>query len=185
MDPLTMYGIGQGVSSILGGLFGGGGDAPQLPPEIMQLLMTAYETENITGFMPDKQAFDQSMRAQIDEVMATLPVSMEEFNAGVASRGLFGAGEAPKRMYADVVAPVGRAATSAVATANLGYAKASQYGKIEAARLKMQQMQQILQAAGINLGSEMTDFQMDIEGRGAVFGGLGNAATLYGLSKWG
>lgn len=97
---------------------------------VEQLLKARADQDSMTGFLPDADAWDASLDAQIQEIMAGLPVSMENFNADLAARGLFSAGEAPKYLYANTIAPVMKAAATATAQAKLGYSQMYQTGAI-------------------------------------------------------
>jgi|GEM_PF-3948308 len=161
MDPITVMGIANAGGKILGGIAGGllGGDTPQIPSYIKDLLLARYKSESYSGFMPDREAYDRSMRADIDEVMAGLPVGMDAFNSNLAARGISGAGEAAKYQYADVVAPIARAASNAVVKSNLGYAEAYQQGSIAAEGMHSQSLNSLLQMELANLGVNVQNWQ--------------------------
>ena len=84
------------------------------------------------GFLPDEDKFSTALDAKIDEIMSQLPVGVESFNADLAARGIFSAGEAPAEMYRSVYAPVARAATSAVSNSMLAFNEATMRGNIQA-----------------------------------------------------
>lgn len=103
---------------------GGGGT------DIEAILRARSESQNFTGFMPDKGVYDQSVQAAIDQALGRLPMGVENFNADLASRGLYTAGEAPKYLYSDVYAPVAQGIAQATAQGNLAFAGAQQQGAI-------------------------------------------------------
>lgn len=108
-----------------------------LPDWLKSRLMKESARDTSSGFLPDKGAFDANLEAQLNEIFARLPVSIEQFNTDLASRGIFGAGEAPKALYSDVFAPIARAGASATAASNLGYAQLSQQGQIAGEQLRL------------------------------------------------
>jgi len=117
---------------------------PKLPDELpwyevdtpgkraRDLLQQRAQEQNFTGFMPDRGLFDAYIQAQIDAAMGRLPFNEEAFNANLASRGLFTAGEAPKYLYSDVYAPVASAIAQSTTQGNLQFAGMQQQGAIAA-----------------------------------------------------
>jgi len=107
----------------------------QNPAQMAQTTMPALlqqraQEQNFTGFMPDRGLFDAYIQAQMDAAMGRLPFNEEAFNANLASRGLFTAGEAPKYLYSDVYAPVASAIAQATTQGNLQFAGMQQQGAI-------------------------------------------------------
>jgi len=178
MGPLLATSLISGGSKLLGGLIGGlggsGGGAPTIPPWLIEMAKKQYEMDNYTGFLPDKQAYSASAQAAVDSVMSRLPISMESFNADLASRGIYGAGEAPKYMYRDVIAPVAQAATNAVAQSELEYARAYQSGSIQAAQMKQNAFNVLSGLVTGNVGLERENYGYEQSGRSQFFGELGN-----------
>jgi len=191
MDPLTMTMIGMSagklVSSLAGGLLGGGGKAPKVPQYLMDLVLAQYKNQNYTGFLPDKEAYDRSMRSDVDQIMSQLPVSMDAFESNLASRGVSGAGEAAKFQYRDVIAPITSAAAGAVAKGNLGYAEAYQRGSIEEAHMRSQSLNQLIQMELVNMGTATQNWMYDKQGAGEFWNQMGEAAgglATAGMMKW-
>lgn len=85
--------------------------------------------DSMSGFLPDKGVFDASLQAKLDEFGAQLGINQEAFNTDLASRGIYSAGEAPKFLYQDVMAPIYRAGASATAQSQLEYSKMYQQGR--------------------------------------------------------
>lgn len=180
MDPLMALTISQMAGKLFSGIGGAlfGGESPRIPPYMEQMLLKAYNDRNMTGFLPNKGAYDESLRADIDEIMAGLPVGSEAFESDLASRGIRGSGEAVGAKYRDVYAPIARAATSAAAQSNLGYAQAYQSGSIAAENLRQNTLQMLMQMHQFNTGLDYQDYIADQAGIGDMFGGIGNAAGL-------
>ena len=180
MDPLMALVISQTAGKLFSGIGGAlfGGESPRIPPYMEQLLLKAYNDRNMTGFLPDKGAYDESLRANIDEIMAGLPVGSEAFETDLASRGIRGSGEAAKYKYGQVYAPIARAATSAAAQSNLGYAQAFQSGNIAAEQLRQQTLQMLMQMHQFNTGLDYQDYMSDQAGIGDLFGGIGQGVGM-------
>ena len=103
-----------------------------------RLASASAQRENFEGFVPDRSAFDAQIQAQLDQYLAQLPVAQNQFNADLASRGIFGAGEAPKFLYSDVYAPIARAGAQAITQSNVQFEQLSQQGRITQAQLQQQ-----------------------------------------------
>lgn len=185
MDPLTLLMISQTAGNLVSGIGGGlfGGDSPRIPKYVEDLIMTAYQDRNMTGFLPDKGAYDASLRANIDEIMAGMPVQSEAFEADLASRGIHGAGEAPKFKYQGVYAPIARAATSAAAQSELGYAQAYQRGSIAAEQMRQQMLGYLLQYHQTNTELAYRDYVADQSGIADLFGGIGEFGAYLGFGE--
>lgn len=112
---------------------------------VIDVLEQEYK-RNRGDFAPDVKAWQDVMKADVGQIMSSLPMSMEAFNADLASRGIYGSGEAPKHMYQDVVAPVARAATGATARFNLGLEESRQRGVVAEAQIRQQGLRDLLNA---------------------------------------
>jgi hypothetical protein len=108
--------------------FNAGPKKPTLESKMQNQLEELAMQERYTGFMPDKALLEEDLMNSLEGIKAELPYAEEAFNADLASRGMYSAGEAPKYMYKDVVAPVARAMTSAVSSSKLAYAGQYQQG---------------------------------------------------------
>jgi len=129
--------------SVIGDIFGGGDNRDkELEDWFMKnVVMPGYRTERTSGFMPDEGDYDAAIEADINDIMSQLPMGMESFNADLASRGIYGAGEAPKRMYSDVIAPVARQASNAAVQGRLKYAQSYQQGRMAEENQRMQYLE--------------------------------------------
>lgn len=134
-----------GLAAGAAGRFFGGGNQAQLPEYLIKLLRDNARRDRSSMFIPNQQAFTNQTNAQIDEILAQLPVNQEAFNADLASRGIFRSGEAPKALYQDVYAPIARAATSAAVAGQVGYEQIRQRGAIASEQLAMQSLQLLIQ----------------------------------------
>lgn len=167
------------------GLLGGGatlvGDVLSnrdqgVPPWLVDMLREQATQDNYQGFLPDKQLYDANLQSQIDQLLGQLPVGLEAFNAEQASRGTFTAGEATGAAYRDVYAPIARAGTQAITQSNLGYAQAYQQGSIQAANLRQNYMQLLVNSV-INRRPSITG------SIGSGLAGLGKIGTQFSLLK--
>ncbi len=147
--------------------------------EFTEDLRTRALQERYTGFLPDEGAFDASLQAEIDAILARLPISTEQFNADLAARGIFSAGEAPAAFSRDVLAPITREATSAVTRSKLGFQSLFQQGRIaeEQARLNNARLflEKILREAEIKAQEEANRSNII----GGFFGGVGDIASSF------
>lgn len=97
-----------------------------------------------TGFLPDKQLFEDDLNASLDSIKADLPYDMEAYNADLASRGIYSSGEAPKHMYRSVVAPVAREMAGAVTRSKLAYSQQYQQGMMAEAEMEANYMNMMM-----------------------------------------
>jgi len=164
MGPLAIGAIGLG-GSMLGRLLGSGGGG--LPKSIENLLMEIIRGQRMNVTMPDKTTWQANTNAQIADVLAQLPVSQEAFNADLASRGMFSAGEAPKNLYSQVYAPIARSAATVGTQGMLGYEQM----KMNAEQMRQQQMMQALQMLVSGQAGSTTGTQrlFDLLGEGGDF----------------
>jgi hypothetical protein len=153
------------VGSIAGRLFGSGGGG--LPKSIENMLMEIIRGQRMNVTLPDKGTYQAATQAQINEILAQMPVGQEGFNADLASRGLFSGGEAPKGMYQNVYAPIARAAATVGTQGMLGYEQM----KMNAQQMQQQQMMQALQmlVSGQAGSSTGTQRLFDLLGEGGDF----------------
>ena len=173
MGPLALLGIGAG-SSILGNILGGKDEG--VPSWMIDELRNNANSTSTTGFLPDKAVWDRMMNAQVQDAMGGLGAGIENFNTDLASRGIYGSGEAPKNLYSNVYAPVARSVSSAVTNANLGYAQSYQQGMESAAQIRANYSQQLL--AALQNRTPTT--------AGAIGGGLtdiGQSASTFAFLK--
>lgn len=126
--PLAVGGIGLGAR-LAGDIFGGSGG---LPEWYIDLIRGEVERDRTSGFLPDREVFDEALQSQLAGFTAQLPASVEAFNADAAARGVFSSGQAGAELYRTAIAPIARAGTTAIAQANLGFAQAEQRGRIAA-----------------------------------------------------
>lgn len=139
-------------------------------------LKKQYETERFSGFLPDEGLYKDAFQADMDQIMAALPIAGEEFNANLAARGMFGAGEAPAAYYRDVVAPVAREATSAASKYNLAYQQQYQQGRMAEEQLRRDYLSQYI---NYKLQLKMMEIQKQIakeQGQGGFWGGVTDIA---------
>lgn len=143
MSLLAGLAIGAG-SKILGGIFGSRDEG--LPPDIIDLIRQFATNPDTSGFLPDKSAYEADFNAKMKNILAGLPVGIENFNTDLASRGIFRSGEAPKNLYSQVFAPVAGQLASGAAASNLGYAQAYQQGRMGQEQLRANALQMLMQA---------------------------------------
>lgn len=116
--------------------------ALKTPNAQIDKIIRGLASDRYSGFMPDSQPYTASIEAQIADLLAQIPAGEEAFNADIASRGTFSAGEATKGLYSTVYAPIARAGASAIAQGNLGLEQARQqgYGMQQNARFQAVQL---------------------------------------------
>lgn len=151
--------------------------------KLEKLLQQRAEQQSYSGFLPDQGMFDEAMAAQIDEILGRLPAGIEDFNADLASRGLFTAGEAPKYLYTDVIAPVARAAASVVGQSRLQFAGMQQQGRIAEVGAQSQALGQwmnfIFGQEQLRLQREQIKATRDAAKWGAIGEVAGSAASFF------
>jgi len=138
--------------------------------------------ERYTGFMPNQQVFEDDLRASLAGIGAQLPYAQEAFNADLASRGLYSAGEAPKYMYKDVVAPITREMTSAVTRSKLAYAQQFQQGRMAEEQMRQNYMQSWVNWLVANKQIEAQIKMAKMQSSGNALGGLFSAAGQLGAA---
>jgi len=178
MDPITAATLiktgGDIFGPILGGLFGGGGNAPEMPAWLGDMILSEYNNRSYEGFAPDKSVFTSSLNAQVGQIMTDMAIQKDAFNAEAASRGIHGSGEAMGAMYSSVVAPaVGRAA-AATGQTMMQYEGLQMQGEIAAANLQGRNLDRLLSFYTTNLGAQMADYQMDRAGQQQFWQGMGS-----------
>lgn len=129
-----------------------------------------------SGFMPDKADFDAALQSQIEQIFSRLPVSVEQFNAEAASRGVFSSGEAVTSLYRDVYQPFSQQAIGAAAQSNLAYAGQFQQGQQYAAGLEFNYESMFTNAELARERMEMELEAADNAFWGNVFSTVGAAA---------
>jgi len=164
----------------LGGLFGGGGGTEAAAPQWLIDMLRGEAGRGVQGaFLPDKAAYEQEFQTQLSQIMAGLPVVMEQFSAQAAARGVFGAGEGMTSLYRDVVNPIFQTAASAQARSQLGYAQAYQRGSMQAEQFRQNALQMLVQATLAQKERQPTGFQRFMGG----IGELGEFGFQYGILK--
>ena len=125
---------------ILEGLFQSDPEPAKLPAWYIEELFAALDESREGGFVPDESAFNQNLRpnrrsfdqatnAQIQNALAQIPAGEEAFNTQVASRGIYGAGEAPKELYGSVYAPIARNVAEISSQNNLAFERLDLQGR--------------------------------------------------------
>lgn len=122
-------GFGQGFDAPLGD-FTNFTPTGGIDQSILDLLRGSATRDRITGFIPDQADFDASLAAQMDEIMAGILGSREQFAAATSARGITGSGETPRQLFRDVLAPGVRAAATVTAQAQLAFGQQVQTGAI-------------------------------------------------------
>ena len=185
IDPLTGMMIMQGAGQVIGAIAGGTAKRPEMPEYIRQMMMEMYDLDTYAGFLPDDEAFERSYWGKVNETMSRLPVAKEAFNAELASRGLHGAGEAPKYMYSDVYAPVARSVAGVAAETGLARAEMRQRGAIATQQLRAQTYDTLMRYYIAELGGRYEDYFADISGRNQFWGGLAEMGSFLALKQSG
>lgn len=78
---------------------------------------------NYSGFLPNESLLENSLAADRQAILSSLPFSLEQFNADLARRGIYSAGEASKYQYASVINPLAAQFAATAANARLGFAQ--------------------------------------------------------------
>lgn len=129
--------------------------------EVEEKMMKNIRRDDVSGFLPDESAYSTAMDAEIQEILSQLPINEEAFNADLAARGIYGAGEAPKHMYRNVYAPIARSMATVAAKSRLSFTQMQQRGRFEQERLKLDYMktwyQKMLQMRQIKAQQEAAD----------------------------
>lgn len=183
MPGLLAYGLVSAGASIAGGvaggLFGGGGGAPELPEWLQDLILQEYNSRSYEGFAPDRSTFTSSMNAEVENIMRKMGINKDAFRAESASRGIHGSGEAMGAMYSSVVAPAVGEATAATGRTMIQYEGLEQRGEIAAASLRGQNLDRLMGYQGANLSSQMAGYQMDQMGQQQFWGGVGGGVSNF------
>lgn len=114
--------------------------------DIINELQAFYRQNRSGRLAPDIQAYKQVQETETAQILSTLPFSKEAFQADVASRGIFGAGEAPKNLYRDVYAPVAQGVAGVQAKFGLGLEEARRTALVQEAQIRQQALNSLLQA---------------------------------------
>lgn len=182
-DPLTTYGLIQAGTqiggSIVGGLFGGGGGAPELPEWLGDLLLAEYQNRSYEGFAPDRSTFTSSLNAEIENIMLKMGISKDAFKGEAASRGIHGSGEAMGAMYSNVVAPAVGQAAAATGRTMIQYEGLEMQGEIAAAGMRGRNLDRLVGFHTANLGAQMTGYQMDQMGQQQFWEGMGGGVSDF------
>jgi hypothetical protein len=182
MDPISGMLIAQGIGGIAGLIAGGTAKRPEMPEWLQKAMMEMMDMKNFAGFMPDKDAFDRSYWGKVDEILATLPVAKENYNAELASRGIHGAGEATKYGYEKVYAPVARATAGVAAESGIAFEEMRQRGSIAIQQLRQNTLQMLTQYHMGQLGYQYQDYMAEGAGRADFWGNLVSTGAYFGLN---
>lgn len=144
-------------------------------------LMEMADSERFSGFLPDQAKFDQALKSKLDEFMAQLPIGEEAFNADLASRGVFGAGEAPAAMYRDVYAPIARAGATAIGQSELDYSNTLLSARIQGEQLYQNAVNALIDAV---MKNDLTRLQQGFDWSG-LMKSVGKLGTTVALSQLG
>jgi len=188
---LPALAVSAGISA-LGGLFGGGSSSTPTPvaqdKQLMNLLRSEAARDMTTGFLPDEGAYNASMKAEVDSIMSRLPAGITDFNADLASRGVFGSGEAPKRMYADVFAPLAREATLATTRGRREYQGLKVQGMSAAEQLRQGKINSLMSYIQSREANETSLLRGEDGGGGfgdSLMGLGGDIAGLWAANQFG
>jgi hypothetical protein len=141
--------------------------------KLLGSLISEYNTSDVSGFLPEQSYFDQAMQADMNEIMATLPIKQEQLDAFAASHGIGGSGELMGAMSRDVYQPIARALASVKANSRLQFHQLTLEGKMAYQQSRTQLINSIL--AGIQLNESMkSDWLSEVLG---AFGKIGGAFT--------
>ncbi len=162
-----------GAASLAGSLFGGGGGS--MPDWLIDEIRNQIAATRSTSFVPDQGAFNAQTQSNVDNILAQLPVSREAFNTNLASRGIYSAGEAPKAEYADVYAPIARAATGASVAGQVGYQQLAMQGQ----QFQSNQLTNLLQL----LTQTQTPSKSGFQNVMSAVGGLGDFGIQLEMMK--
>jgi len=180
MGPLAIAGAGA-ATSLISSLFGGGGGSEPAAPQWLIDMLKGEAKGGVRGaFLPDKSAYDEELQAQLDEIMSTMGINIEQFSSQGAARGVFGSGEGMTSLYRDVVSPIFRTAATTTAQSKLGYAQAYQRGSMQAEQFRQNALQLLVQATLAQKPGETSGFQNFMGG----IGNLGEMGTQLGILKY-
>lgn len=168
------------LGPVLGGLFGGGGDAPEVPAWLGDMILKEYQERSYEGFAPDRNAFTSSLNAEVQNILNKMGVRKDAFKAEAASRGVYTSGEGMDAMYSDVVAPAVAEAGAAAGRTMIQYEGLEQQGEIAAAGMRSRNLDRLLQFHTANLGTLMTAYQMDQVGRQQFWQSMGQGISSGG-----
>lgn len=142
-DPeciMAFLGITTGMlvagASLLGGqLLSSGEGSKQVPRKYRDYFQRKADEFDTNAFIPDEGAFTAKAQSDVDRIMSQYGYSQEAFNADLASRGIFGSGEAPGYLAREVRAPFIREALGATTQAQKEYEYLAQSGGLGGAQI--------------------------------------------------
>lgn len=156
--------------------FGAIAEATRIPDPFNKVQERILSEERFTGFLPDEATFEADLDARLDEIFAQIAPGQEAFNADLAARGIFSAGEAPAALFRDVYAPIARAGASAVASSRLSF----QQQQLQA-QTQIEQFRQMTWATMLDamLRREELQAAKDAQG-GGLWGAIGTGIGIIG-----
>lgn len=129
--PLVLPAAIMATGGIISGLLNHGDPEPSpLPDWYIRELFNALDESRTGGFQPDATRYIQPMNAnlynqdtnaRVAGLLSQIPMGVENFNADLGNRGIYGAGEAPKNLYSSVYAPVAQGVAQVASQNALGY----------------------------------------------------------------
>lgn len=149
------------------GAFTDFGGTEGIDSAIMELLKGKATRDRITGIVPDRADYERAEAAKMDEIMNAILGNREKFAANVGARGISGAGEVPRQLYREVLAPGVRAAATVSAEAQLAFGRDVTAATIAQEQLLAGSRGQWLDAGKTNaqLASTEAMFGADMESR--------------------
>ena len=143
------------------------------PINLDQELEALVTQENREGFLPNESLFEDRFAAAEARILGGLGVSLEQYRAGQASRGVFSSGEATAAEFRDVRAPAVRELGEVRANLSLGF---------ETLRLQQQNFlqQQKTQAVQLALEKFLGEEAAKAAREASIFGAVGGAIGTGG-----
>lgn len=182
INPLVIAGIGL-ATNLLGNAFGDTStqqsSSTQFDPATIRRILNAIRTARGTSFVPDEGAFNAQADADIEDILAQIPVGEEALEAEFASRGTNVSPGTVGALIREVRAPAIRAAGSVRAQSRLNFQRAKIAGTT-AQNQVLNQLYQIL--AGIT-NRTTTGQSTGPNQLGAGFADIGQFAFEFGLGE--
>lgn len=178
LGPLAVAGIGLAANVIGSALKGSEQRTAQIPKWLQDKLLYEFENFRSDQFMPDTEELINLGDLEAEQILSSLPVSSERFNAEAASRGVFTSGEALSNLYRNVVTPV----FSAAETARSRRRVQAEGLRLEGARTAEEFRQRLLSILAQSVSPELPPETFG-DRLGDLLGEIGGFGTQLGIGQ--
>lgn len=145
--------------------------------QLVSSMFNEYNNADMSGYLPEQAYFDQAMQADMNNILAELPIQQEQLQAFAASHGIGGSGELMGVMSRDVYAPITRALASVQANSRLQFHQLTLQGKQAYENNRQNLINSILAAIQVS-ESNKSNWLSDVLGAVGQIGGAVAGALI-------